>query len=196
MGAPAINQWLASLLPAQPVGVICKVVITDPVSGNETPTEVTWDELKLQPIDLLYLVHTENEQAMAELDDRILRRINERVTPRLDAKIEIKYTDRDNTRFTFFELAPLVRSLRELALSSRPLQATDVMLSTEAKQAQDTNVFFDKTHVEALHDILEPLQQDLADFAALLGTQLDTLRPLQTEWEALKRNCRQRPREL
>ncbi|MBC7812504.1 MAG: hypothetical protein H7175_15225, partial [Burkholderiales bacterium] len=180
-GEPAINQWLASLLPAQPANVVCKVIITDLTTNAETPLQVSWEDLQLQPLDLLYLVQPENQQAMAELDDRILRYMIAQEAPRPDAKIEIKYTERVTGKFTFFELVPLIRSLRAIVLSSRPLQATDVSLTDEAKQAHDEQVFGDKTRIDQVRTGLDLLHDALTNAAADLKTQLDNLHALKDE---------------
>jgi hypothetical protein len=185
-GEPAINRWLASLLPAQPADVVCKVLITDPTTHTESPFHVSWKDLQLQPLDLLYLIQPENQQAMAELDDRILRHIITNQSPRPDAKIEIKYTDRVSNKFTFFELVPLMLSLRSLILSSRPLQSTDVMLSDEARQSQDQQVVGDKTRLDQVQTRLDQLQKDVSAAASAFTSQLDDLTALQDEQASLE----------
>jgi hypothetical protein len=138
IGQPAINAWLARRLPA-PANVVCAVTITDPVSGAEQTVELSQHDLGLQPLDLISVLRTEADQAMNELDDRILRHVLATEAPRPDAELRIRYTQRpaDTAKRALFEVAPLVASLRALVLRSRPLRATDVALHGEATKAED-----------------------------------------------------------
>ncbi len=53
---PALNDWLASLLPTQPDKLVCNVTFTNPVTGIPVDKAVSWQDMQIQPIDLLYLV--------------------------------------------------------------------------------------------------------------------------------------------
>ncbi|HEU5321379.1 MAG TPA: hypothetical protein VFX28_11275, partial [Methylomirabilota bacterium] len=126
---PALNRWLAGVLP--PLGQVgCTVAFRD-AAGAPAEREVTLRDLGLQPLDLLYLVHDESAPAMSELDDRIVRHAVESHAPRPDGGVAIRYLQAPHAPFTVFEVLPLVRSLRRLALSSRPLQAADLALANE-----------------------------------------------------------------
>jgi hypothetical protein len=167
---PALNKWLASLLPAQPTELVCQAVITDPVAGTETSAAVTWDDLNLQPLDLLYLIQPENEQAMAELDDRVLHHIHATQVLRPDTDIKILYTQTLSNAMSFFQAAPLIQSLRSLVLTSRPLIASDVMLSDEAAEAQAENVTADPQRVILVRDSMTALRDDLRAYQTTLET--------------------------
>ncbi|MCA0454431.1 MAG: hypothetical protein LCI00_10690 [Chloroflexi bacterium] len=165
---PAINKWLSTVLPATPADVICKAVITDPVTAAQTTFTISWADLALQPIDLLYLIQPENQQAMTELDDRIIRHLVAVANPRPDAKIEIRYAEPQRPQYSFFELAPLMQSLRSLILSSRPLLPTDVAITTEAKDKQDDTISANRPRLEFVRDALQTLHTDLTTFTAPL----------------------------
>lgn len=164
---PALNDWLAGVLP-DPAAVFCIATLTDPVTAAETEIVVTQQDLGLQPIDLLYLLSHETEPAMAELDDRVMRHVIQTQNPRADAAIRIDYTRKSANlgTFSFFELMPLVASLRKLALTSRPLRASDVMLPVEAQPAQDETVTLDRGRVATAHATVTALRGDLAAFQA------------------------------
>lgn len=133
---PAINKWLATHLP-DANDVACRVSYVDPVTETETTVDVTQAELELQPLDLLYLVNPETDQAMSALDDRIRHyvMINENLRP--DVDVRISYMHRYPDKYSLFELGSLLRALRRLVLRSRPLRATDMTLQNEAARKDD-----------------------------------------------------------
>jgi hypothetical protein len=135
-----VNAWLLDVLPdAAEVG--CSVEWFDPVANAPQQDTVTQLKLKLQPIDLLYLVALDGDASMSELDDRIARYILDTHSPRPDSPIAIRHTARLAAPLkSFFELAPLIRNLRSLLLRSRPLVPTDFALSGEAAREQDVAV--------------------------------------------------------
>ena len=127
---PALNAWLAQVLPA-PGDIGCTAVL-----GTQE-LEVTLADLALQPIDLLYLLRDDAEQAMGELDDRIVRHVVTTHAPRPDTPVTIRYLDAPSAPTAVFEVQALVRQLRTLCTRSRPLRPSDLALSGEARTAQD-----------------------------------------------------------
>ena len=120
-----VNQWLSEILP-DPGEVGCRVEWFDPVANQLKNDTVTQRALGLQPIDLLYIVALDGDNAMSELDDRIARYIVDPRKPRPDAPIAIRHTARLTAPLkSFFEVAPLLRHLRSLVLrrgrSRRPI---------------------------------------------------------------------------
>jgi hypothetical protein len=164
---PAVNAWLAELLPA--LGDIgCTVVWTDPVSGTDQEQPVTLANLRLRPLDLLAVVNLDNAQAMTELDDRVLRFVIDTVSPRPDAELQIRYLEPPVGLLSVFEVAPLVRSLKTLVTQSRPLRATDAKVQIEASPQQDTIVFVDRDRIAKPKAQLDTLAGDVGDFLATL----------------------------
>jgi hypothetical protein len=164
---PALNKWLATILP-EPEKIGCKVKYVDPVTNTAIEKIVTQEDLQLQPIDLLYMAQTDPQQAMAELDDRVLHLVIKKDSPRPDAAINIHYTERlsSTNQFSFFELAPLLQSLRALTLRSRPLRTTDIALQNEAKQAQEQKVFVDRQRITGVKTGMETLHTALLNFSS------------------------------
>jgi hypothetical protein len=140
----ALNKWLADRLPT-PDHVVCSVRFTTPAAAAPPPVVVSQQDLGLQPIDLLHHANLELEQAKAELDDRILQFVRYSAGPSAHAAIglDIRYADPVSGELTFFEIAPLVRSLRKLLLGSRHLMPTDVALPLEAESIPYTYDFTD-----------------------------------------------------
>jgi hypothetical protein len=166
-GEPALNRWLASVLPP-PEQVSCVVSLREAATGAEVEREVTLRQLALQPIDLIAILRHDSRQAMSELDDRVMRFAVESFGPRPDVQIAIQYMKKQAAAFSVFELWPLVRALRQLTTTSRPLKATDLTLMNEATSSQDVDVFVDdqrlivvRDAMKAARDSLEVLRADL-----------------------------------
>lgn len=131
---PAMNQWLAGLLPdAARVG--CTVKYVEAATGAANSVVVTQAELGLQPLDLLYIMNPDNLQARSELEDRVRDLVlgNAALAIRPDLPLQISYLEGAAPDYSFFEVAPLLRSLRALLLRSRSLRASDVALPTEGQ---------------------------------------------------------------
>jgi hypothetical protein len=172
MAEPALDAWLASLLPA--LGDIrCHVVWKDPVSGANQTETVSLQNLAVSPIDLLDLLKPDDLQSMTELDDRITSYVISKDSPRPDAVLSIQYMASDPGKFSIFQTLALLRSLKALVVRSRPLQATDAMLNNSASPQANASVFVDSTRITMPKTALDQLD---ADIGAFLGT----LAPLTT----------------
>ena len=60
---PALNAWLGKVLPPA-ASIACRVTVSDPVAGTTATVDVTQADLRLAPIDLLYLIDVDDGQAM------------------------------------------------------------------------------------------------------------------------------------
>jgi len=168
---PAVNAWLAGILPA-PDQVATTVEYFDFTTQTQTSVLVNQQQLQLQPLDMLYLLDMDSEQQMHELDDRVVHYvISHTPTMRGDSDVQIKYSRRIAGKISFFELAALTRSLRTVLLSSRPLAASDVQLQQEAGEQSDQNVSMDKQRLLNVRTALLPLQTQ----AIRLHGELDVL---------------------
>lgn len=167
-----VNEWLLGVLP-DPGEIGCRVEWFDPVANQLKSDTVTQRALELQPIDLLYIVALDGDNAMSELDDRIARYVIRTHTPRPDAPITIRHTARLASPLkSFFEAASLLRHLRSLLLRSRPLMPTDLSLSGEAAREDDSRVRIDDARVTKVRAELNQLGLDLA--AAAINAPVDT----------------------
>ena len=184
---PALNHWLASRLP-DPAGVGVYVEWSDG-TGASGDRIVTQAELGLQPIDLLYLLNTEGDQAMSAVDDRIVLHIAAGRRP--DVRIRIRYTERlAPPLVSLFEVGALISELRLLLFGARPLRASDMALPNDAAPAPAALPEYEPdrlTHVrdditdaegplEALRTLaadLKPLIDDAAANRAVLIADVD-----------------------
>lgn len=171
---PALNRWLEAILPPlDEVG--CAVEFRDAVSGVMANREVKLSDIELQPADLITLIRDDNQQAMNELDDRVVLFAVTHFAPRPDVPVTIRYMEKQAAPYSVFELMPLVRNLRRLTTQSRPLKATDLLLMNEASSGQDSEPFIDKARLDAVREAMQILRSDLAVFQTQLEGPLSDL---------------------
>lgn len=162
---PMVNLWLTKILPPAD-HVACVVRWVDPATGVAHEDTVTQMALDLQPIDLLHVTTPDGAAAMGELDDRLVAYILKTHSPRSDVVLDIRHTERlAKPLKTFFELAPLLRSLRTVLLGSRPLVPTDLAIANEAGRTQNAGQALDRAIVEDIRDRLKQLRDDAAALA-------------------------------
>jgi hypothetical protein len=165
---PALNAWLAGVLPA--LGdVACTVDYVEAATGASRTAEVTLHDLGLQPLDVLHIVGDRPDQAMSELDDRIVSRVIAMAAPRPYAPMKINYMGKQATPCSMFEVLPLVRHLRRIVLRARPLRPTDLTLANEASSGHDTAVSVDPNRITTVRGALATLRVDLAAFRSPLA---------------------------
>jgi len=169
---PALNNWLAQILPPLDQ-VACVVAFKEAATGLDKTQPVTLRNLGLQPADLVATIQEGNEQAMSELDDRILRHAMKNFGPRPDAPITIRYLE--GAQFSVFQLIPLVRNIRTLITKSRALKPTDLALTNEASSKDDSQLFTDIQRLQLVHDAMQALRLDLIAFQGQLEGPLSDL---------------------
>jgi hypothetical protein len=170
---PAIDDWLTGVLPSlDQIG--CTVAWSDPVTGAAQERRVTLADLGLRPLDAIYLLKTDDGQAMAELDDRIQRYAFTTWNPRPDAVVQIQYRNASGA-ISMFETGALLSNLRPLLLHSRPLRPTDIRRANDSTSADDAAVFVDASRITTP---LASLTHLAAEIDSFLTT---TLAPLLTD---------------
>ena len=169
---PALNNWLAKILPP-PDQVTCVVAFKEASTGVDKARPVTLRNLNLQPADLVAIIQEGNEQAMSELDDRVLRHVMKNFGPRPDRSLRISYLEA--AQFSVFRLIPLVRNVRRLTTKSRPLKATDLALTNEASAKDDSQPFVDIQRLQLVRNTMQTLRTDFAAFQTQLEGPLSDL---------------------
>jgi hypothetical protein len=174
---PAMNRWLKDVLPPA-TKLSCKVNYKDAATKADKHTFINLADLGLQPIDLLYVMAPDNLQARSELEDRIrdvvLRDAALKVRP--DLLGDISYIESSSGDFSFFQVAPLVRSLRVLLLRSRTLRPTDAALPTDVTSQNVGTVSLERTRVDFLPGKLTDVNNTkLAPLQNQLKTDLDAV---------------------
>lgn len=172
---PALNAWLAGLLPAANT-VACNVTVTDPSGGPVVTTTVTQQDLGLLPVDLLYLLDSDVKGVEGTLDNLIEARVIATLAPKPHAMLAINYRDRIAAiagHVSFFELSALIRPLRDLVLRSRPLRATDMALSQEGSEDADVDIALTPLRITLVRDQLQTLLASLTGFHTALQARID-----------------------
>ncbi len=172
---PALNRWLSSVLP-DPARVACEVTLTDPLTETTDVIAVTQADLGLLPIDLLTQVDTDSRKSMTALDDRVEAHVIATQTPRPHVDLSVSYQARIAMvpdHVSFFELAALLRTLRAAILDARPLRATDMSLTLEARDSTDLDTFLNPDRVVLVRNALENGAQAVDAYRAALEAAID-----------------------
>lgn len=183
MAHPAMNSWLLERLPT-PADVGCNVTFTDRAAGEQT-IFVDQQQLGLHPIDVLFRAHAGTDQAVGDLEDRILQHIQATHAPRHDRPIQLRFTTRVADRVNWFELQALLRSLRELLIASRPLQPADLMRSNDAKTDEQAEIELDRDKVQDPLDELNDALAALTTVAAAVANAAVTVDDALTQVAAI-----------
>ena len=173
LAEPAIDAFLAGLLP--PLGAVaCRVHWTNPVDGSDESFTVTLAALGLRARDVVELVRS-GEQAMDELDDRVVRHVVDAAGPRPDAQLRIAYRDAGPGQIPVFEIAAQCEHLRSLVTTARPLRPTDVVLAGESSHDLDAVAVAEPARLVDVHTRLADLLIDVNAYLAVWQPRLDDL---------------------
>jgi hypothetical protein len=132
---PSINGWLSTIVP--PLNkIICRCSYISRADGLPRNTEISLRDLGLTPIDLLYILSAFDARALNEIDDRLIHHLNATADPRIDRDMKFGYTEdsADTTKFSIFQIMPLVKSLRAVLLESPSITPGDLALTNEASE--------------------------------------------------------------
>jgi hypothetical protein len=126
---PALNAWVARLL-GNPSKVRCRIDRLDSATGGATTSELSFSELGLGPLDVLYASESTDELHQSELEQRILYHARQgmgdlpsgtlvRMNPNRDAAWPM-------TDLSWSEFMELAGAARHLVAGARALQAGDL----------------------------------------------------------------------
>ncbi len=132
---PSLNQWVSTMVPALNK-IVCRCSYTSRADGLPRNTEISLQDIGLTPIDLLYILNAFDARALNEIDDRFIHRLHATADPRIDGDMKFSYTENpaDITKFSIFQIMPLVKSLRALLLESPSVTPGDLALPNEASE--------------------------------------------------------------
>jgi hypothetical protein len=177
---PALSEWLHSILP-NPSNVGCWVTYSSPVTP-ETSVTVTQADLGLDAMDLLYTLESNTEQAMNELDDRIMHHVRYTLSQHPNTQLFIRYTESvdaaDRSKISFFELSALINRIRKIVQSNRYVQPHHLALSQAGENVlASMNDSLLKQRVEAVRNMMdaavqnaEAVQSGIVSIAALTAS--------------------------
>ena len=132
---PSLNHWVTAILPALS-SIVCRCSYMSRADGLRKDVEISLQDIGLTPIDLLYMVNALDTRALNELDDRFIHHIHTTADPLIDGTMSLNYTEdsADTAKLSVFQVMPLIRSLRTLAVESAPLAPGDLSLPNEASE--------------------------------------------------------------
>ncbi len=167
LAEPRLNAWLAQQLP-DPAKIACRVLYRRDQTALAA-REVTLLELGLSPLDYLYLTESDEKPQQSELEQRVaeaaLRQLPAGVPA--DAALELGFGRGENwplERRSFAEFLEMLRALRQLVLSARPLLTQDMALPGAAGTTDELD--------------LAELRQRIAKAVQALKTRRDALEAL------------------
>jgi hypothetical protein len=169
LAEPSLNKFVEHNFPVLS-NIACKVVYKLPSYKKGTAhaassVKLSLDNLGLTALDLLYMLDIDDEKNLTVLDDYILKWFYENVSGvRPDSEVEIIYTETLNPEKSLFEIAPLIKSLRSLILTSRPLKRTDLSLSNEATKEDDNSSSISLHKVDSAFTSFKSNFSDPTDF--------------------------------
>lgn len=175
MADPAVNRWLAARLP-DPADVVVTVTYGDRTTGHDETVPITQDDLGLHPADLLYRAETKADQALSDLDERILDELHATKAVRLDRPVVIHHTERVAGQVTFFELEGLLRSLRRVVVGARPLVPADLVRQGDARSTDQGAVSLPRARLaDAVADLRDTLAPTLAGLRTTISDATRTI---------------------
>ncbi|NII25638.1 DUF4200 domain-containing protein [Pseudoflavitalea sp. X16] len=138
LAEPKLNRWLGAQLPAKEK-IVINISYTTVVTNGSLPTTtdltMTAGELKIEPVDLVYLMDISLETDVeSDLYELISYYIRQDVAAADNITIQIKNADRtglDPDEITLTELKPLAASLLKIVQDGKILDAKDFILPTD-----------------------------------------------------------------
>lgn len=177
---PSMNQWLQTILPSMDK-IVCQCTYTSRSTNTTKDIEISMQGIGLTPIDLIYILNAFDGNAMNEIDDRFVHRLNIVADPKIDADLKFNYTEdaADPAKFSLFQVMPLIKSVRALMLESTALTSADCALPNEVSKKDLPSP---ELPVQRIQDLINGLKTLLAN-AGLPAGIIGYLRslPLQDE---------------
>lgn len=166
LAEPSLNYWLGDLM-GNPTNIRCMVAYQIGEDGFETIVSLA--DLAIQPLDVLFLLNFQGENAVSELENRVVRFLQGQNPEKTIRSIILQAQQRDELWdtgiLTFFEFETLVKTLRDLFANAMPLQATDLAHPTATYDRQNPGSQLENefsTRILPLADELVALQAAIA----------------------------------
>ncbi|PRY53285.1 hypothetical protein B0I27_104295 [Arcticibacter pallidicorallinus] len=133
---PGMNRWLGEII-GDPSQIISGVSVVDS-EGNETQsTIVSLSELNIQPIDIIYLLGTDQQSGIKQLESYIEQAFLSKTGTRVERKLKIEFeTTLSEGERSLAKAIPLIRSLRLLITNGRPASAKHFLSRPKSENEQ------------------------------------------------------------
>ena len=171
LAEPLLNRWVGHCL-GDPTRILLRVTVTAMVSDVEQRTDVDIDlsALGVAPLDLLYMSGLEGDAGATELEQRIAYHVLLQHAP--GARAEIHFGRQSDWRpedLSLGEVLELLRRLRDLVTTARPLEPADMALPGSD---QDDAALFAQ---QALHARAQTARDTLRTYTSNLEHALEGL---------------------
>ncbi len=123
---PGMNQWLSQVI-GNATNIVCAVAALDG-NGNETNSKlVSLADLKLQPIDLVYMIPEDLAGGATELESRIAFAYRNAVSVNAVTSVKITFspTGIGKSKASLSRIFPLLRNLKKVITTARAANAKD-----------------------------------------------------------------------
>ncbi len=139
---PGLNQWLGQII-GRPDRILCGVSHTDAAGTASAETQIALSELKLQPIDLVYMGGEDIKSGAQELQSRLIRVYLEKKSVPAGSNIRVSFdpTVQAASKRGAAVVLPLLRDLRWLITTARPANAKDFE-SKSKTQTKNADILF------------------------------------------------------
>jgi len=120
---PGMNRWLGEMI-GDPSRIISSVSLVD-AEGSETQSIIiNLSELNIQPIDLIYLLGTDQQSGIKQLESHIEQAFKSKTGTHAEEGLKITFeTTVSEGERSLAKAIPLMRSLRSLITNGRPASA-------------------------------------------------------------------------
>lgn len=173
---PSVNKWFGEII-GNPDNIRCCVDFQcDDTSGtpNNRDKYVSVKDLRIQPLDLVYLVSGSNNENSTEFKSLIAYHARRKFHLSKNVLLTIKITERreewSENIHTFYQMAPLLNSLHELISNSRTLAADDLSLPGEDLEDESVKKNYDLDELkQRLLDVktrLKGIRNNLSEYSA------------------------------
>jgi hypothetical protein len=189
IAVPGLNKWLGDLIgPPQSIQFSVSYELDD------TPLALSVADLRLQPIDVIHLVRDEAGRMegtrqindLTEIEMRIdhaYRLARKAADPGFDpsGRTTISFMSREEFTEagarTWFEILPLLRALRNIVTTCRPLGADDYVLASEENTDPAAGGNVKRWDLQAMEHRLEVTAGLLAEAVATLRSMMSSVPP-------------------
>jgi hypothetical protein len=164
---PGLNAWLGDLLPD-----VNRIVYSVSLAGGKS-NEDDLSRLIIQPIDLIYMIGDDLNGETTELESRIASFFRIKANnDALDVKIDFKAKPKKPRSINLFALLPLLRALRRIVTSSRPLSDLDYQLPSVANTNPKEKPLPQGVDLDKLEKRIQKVLEDFVDAVKNLNSKI------------------------
>lgn len=181
LAEPSLNNWLGTLL-GNPENLRC--LVTYPEGDFTQQKTIAVDDLKLQPIDFLFLLGSASHEGSTELNKSVAYAIRKEENLPVSVPLHLKFKERaedwDSDITSFYEIQPLLQHLLTMLTDALPLTATELQLPPDLPKRENPGMLDIEELAGRVTKALQEQQQLLDAIEAVIvplttDTDMETL---------------------